>query len=250
MTTADFYDRLAPFYHLIFADWPASMARQAEALDGIIKEVWGDSIQTVLDAACGIGTQAIGLAQRGYKVTGSDLSAAEVERARREAVGRGLDLELSVADMRRVDDAHHLRQFDLVIACDNAIPHLLTDADILEAFAAFYRCIRPGGGCLITVRDYEQEERSGLQLKPYGLRVEGETRTLLFQVWEFHGSIYELALYLVEDRGGANCTTQVMRASYYAVGIDRLTELMSQAGFGAVQRLDGRFYQPVIIGGR
>lgn len=26
-------------------------------------------------------------------------------------------------------------------------------AEILKAFRAFYRCVEPGGGCLITVRD-------------------------------------------------------------------------------------------------
>ena len=33
----DFYDRLAPFYHLIFPDWEASIARQAAALDAVIR---------------------------------------------------------------------------------------------------------------------------------------------------------------------------------------------------------------------
>ena len=30
MSAEAFYDRLAPFYHLIFPDWDASIARQAE----------------------------------------------------------------------------------------------------------------------------------------------------------------------------------------------------------------------------
>lgn len=250
MNPADFYDRLSPFYHLIFADWEASIDRQAEALDNIIEEFWGDRVRTVLDAACGIGTQALGLARRGYRVTGSDLSAAEIKRARQEAAARGLQLDLSVADMRRTS-AHHRRQFDLVIACDNAVPHLLTDEDILLAFKEFYRCTRPGGGCLITVRDYDQEEqRAGVQIKPYGLRVAGTTRYLVFQLWEFHGPIYDLAMYFVEDRGEADCLTHVMRTQYYAVGTGKLIALMEQAGYDDVRRLDDRLYQPVIIGHR
>jgi SAM-dependent methyltransferase len=249
MNPADFYDRLSPFYHLIFADWEASIDRQAEALDDIIKEFWGDRVQTVLDAACGIGTQALGLAQRGYRVTGSDLSAAEIKRARQEAAARKLQLDLSVADMRRAY-AHHRRQFDLVIACDNAVPHLLTDEDILLAFRELYRCTQPGGGCLITVRDYDKEKRSGVRVKPYGLRVEGATRYLVFQVWEFHGLVYDLAMYFVEDRGEADCLTHVMRTQYYAVGIGKLIALMEQAGYHDVRRLDGRLHQPVLIGHR
>lgn len=249
MTVIDFYDRLAPLYHLIYPNWAASMDRQAAALDSIIKEQWGNTAQTVLDVACGIGTQALGLATLGYTVTASDLSPAEVDRAEREAAARALHLNLSVADMCAAY-THHQRQFDVVIACDNAVPHLLTDADLLQAFQQFYACTRPGGGCLISVRDYDAEEHGGVQVKPYGLRIEEEIRYLLFQVWEFHGDIYDLAMYFVEDRGGSECVTHVMRTQYYAVKTGTLIALMRQAGFENVQRLDGRFYQPVVVGTR
>lgn len=143
---------------------------------------------------------------------------------------------------------HHQQQFDLVIACDNAIPHLLSDAEILIAFAQFFRCVRPGGGVLITVRDYDREERGGTQLKPYGLRVAQGKRYFLFQVWDFEGELYELSMYLVEDNKAGECVTHVMRTRYYAIGTAKLIELMQQAGFAEVQRLDDYFFQPVIVG--
>ena len=40
------------------------------------------------DAAVGIGTQALGLLALGFRVTGSDLSCAAVNRAQREAAAR------------------------------------------------------------------------------------------------------------------------------------------------------------------
>ena len=242
------YDELAPFYHLLFPDWDVSMARQAAALDGIIRQKWGAEVRTVLDAACGIGTQALGLAARGYQVTASDLSQAEVERARREAVARGLSIEFSVADMCEAFTAHG-RQFDLVIACDNSVPHLLTDDDLRQALEQFYACLRPGGGCLLTVRDYDREERDGVQVKPATFRVDPDgVRRLVFQVWEADGPHYDFALYLIEDRGGAEAVTHILRSRYYAVGTDRLLALMAEAGFADVARLDGLFYQPVLVG--
>jgi SAM-dependent methyltransferase len=245
----DFYDRLAPFYHLIYQDWEASITKQASDLDSIIKEYWGGSVKSILDVACGIGTQSLGLASLGYAVTASDLSTGEIARARKEAEMRKLPIDFSVADMREAY-SHHRRQFDLVIACDNAVPHLLTDDDLSEAFQQFYQCLSPGGGCLISVRDYEKEERAGVLVKPYGLRAEGNTKYLVFQVWEFHGLTYDLSMYFVEDKGDTECDTLVMRTKYYAVETAKLVELISQAGFKDVQRLDGRFFQPVIIGKR
>lgn len=243
----DFYDRMTPFYHLVFADWETGIERQAKQLNSLIRDLWGDQVGTILDVSCGIGTQTIGLAQQGYRVTASDLSAKAIERARQEAQERGLTIDFSVADMRAAF-SHHQRQFDLVISADNSVPHLLTDQDILTAFRQFYACVRPGGGCLITVRDYDQVERQGLQVKSYGIRVEGGTRYLVFQVWEFEGDIYNLAMYFIADHGGSACETHVMRTKYYAVSTGKLIDLMEAAGFVDVKRLDDRFYQPVIAG--
>jgi SAM-dependent methyltransferase len=246
MDSSAFYDKLAPFYHLIYQDWEASIQRQASALDSILKERWGGNVKEILDVACGVGTQSIGLASLGYAVTASDLSPESIERAKREAAARKLHINLSVADMREAY-AHHQAQFDLVIACDNAVPHLLSDADLLHAFREIRRCVRPGGGFLLSVRDYEKEERSGVHVKPYGMRTEGSTRYLVFQVWEFTGPSYDVAMYFVEDKGGSECITHVMRSRYYAVGIETLKDLLSQAGFTDIQRIEGRFFQPVIV---
>ena len=58
-------------------------------------------------------------------------------------------------------------------------------------------------------------------------------------------------MYFVADDGGPGpLPTHVMRTQYYAVGTDRLLDLMRQAGFASVERLDGRFYQPVLVGNR
>ena len=261
-TPETFYDGLAPFYHLIYPDWEASMRRQAAALDALIKRTWGEGqVRTILDVACGIGTQALGLAALGYQVTGSDLSRREIVRAKQEADARTLDIDFAVADMRNAFATHGQQQFDLVIACDNSVPHLLSDADLLTAFREFYACTKPGGGCLITVRDYETEERTGTQIKPIGVRHDGDKKHLVLQVWEFLESppgsplLYDLSLYLITDAGGnaadppeAACSTRVLRSRYYAVGTAALMALLEQAGFQDVARFDDAFYQPVLLG--
>ncbi len=132
----------------------------------------------------------------------------------------------------------------------DALAHVLTDEALIATFEQLLACTRPSGGCLISMRDYDKEERAGVQVKPYGIRHEGGVRYLLWQVWEFHGPIYDLAMYFVEDRGGPDCVTRVMRSQLYAVGTEKLMELMRRAGFSRVERLDGRFYQPILMGRR
>jgi SAM-dependent methyltransferase len=241
----DFYDRISPFYHLIYEDWEASVERQAGQLDSVIREVFGDQVRTILDATCGVGTQALGLASRGYQVTASDIAASAVERAKKEAARRSLHIDFAIADLRSLSKTH-TKQHDVVLSGDNAVPHLLTDAEILGAFREMHRCAR--SGILVSVRDYDPAESKGTKVVPYGTKVENGRRYLVFQVWEFDGPIYDLSMYFVEDAGGEACTTRVMRAKYYAVPIARLVELMTEAGFRDVRRIDGRFFQPLIVG--
>jgi 2-polyprenyl-3-methyl-5-hydroxy-6-metoxy-1,4-benzoquinol methylase len=130
MSTKKFYEALAPHYHLIFKDWDASMRRQGRQLKQLIRRE-APKARLLLDRACGIGTQALPLAKLGFEVRGEDISPKAIQRARREAKSRGLTAKFAVADMRRAPNAQR-GAYDVVIACDNAIPHLLDDAQIVR----------------------------------------------------------------------------------------------------------------------
>jgi SAM-dependent methyltransferase len=245
---SDFYDRLTPFYHLIYGDWGAAIDRQATQLSAIISQYWEGQVQSILDVSCGIGTQSIGLALKGYRVTASDLSPKEIERARQEAQQRQLDIPFAICDMRAVF-RHYQTQFDLVISCDNSIPHLLEDAEILTALQQMYECTRAGGGCLLTIRNYDDEKRGRGIVKPYGMREEAGKRYFVFQVWDFEGEIYDLSMYLIEEEPHTNlATTHVMRSRYYAISLHHLSELMAEAGYVSIHRIDDQFFQPVLVG--
>ena len=245
--TKEFYDNFSPFYHLIYPNWEASIESQARILDGIVKSEWGNNVSNIVDVSCGIGTQAIGMAKLGYEVEASDLSPKQIERAKEESTKRGLNIKYSVADMRNAF-SHYAKEFDLVISCDNAIPHLLTDVDILNAFKEFYRCTKTGGGCLITLRDYQNENRNGIKIKPCGVRVDQGVKYLLFQTWKFRGDIYDLSLYLIRDDGADRAETRIFRSQYYAVFTPKVVELMQLAGFKDVNKIESDFYQPVLVG--
>lgn len=241
-----FYDELAPYYHLIFNDWEASINRQAEVLDGIIRSNWGDNVSSILDVACGIGTQAMGLAKLGYRVEASDLSSTAVERAEQETLKRGLEISYSVSDMREAS-ANHKTLFDVLICCDNSIAHLLSDREMKGAFSEFYRCLKPGGGCLISLRDYENEARD-MEIKPYKVHLKDGIRYILFQIWDFNGDLYDQSLYLITDDREHEAEARVFNTKSYAVTIPKVINLMKEAGFIKVQQPESGFYQPVVIG--
>ena len=242
-----FYDDLAPSYHLLFEDWDASIERQGRTLSEVIRSEWPGH-NTVLDVSCGIGTQAIALSNNGFRVTGSDVSANAIDRAREEARKRNCDIAFSVCDMREAK-GHHGSGFDLVVSCDNSVPHLLTDADILDALEQMYSCLRPGGGCLLTVRDYDLEPRGKNIVKQVRTCARAGSRYSVFQIWDFDADQYDLTMTIVDENlATGNISTQVLRSRYYAIGVERLLGLVAQAGFPDPRRIDNVFYQPVIVG--
>jgi len=244
-----YYDALAPYYKLMYPNWEASVERQAAALDGVIRETIGEHVETILDAACGIGTQSIGLARLGYRVTASDISSKEIARAKNEALAANLPIEFQVSDMRQLWESHH-REFDLVIACDNAVPHLLDDEEILRAFKQFYKSLKPDGGCIISVRDYTQFENKGKYKHAYPRLVHpiDSGQLVMFDVWDFDGDLYEITTYIIEDKGESEVCTKVIRGGrYYCVQTDTLEKLFIEAGFQKVTTLGDRFFQPLIV---
>ena len=165
-TPARFYDALAPDYHLLFDDWWSA----AQWHGGVIANLLaarGITGGHLLDCTCGVGTQALSLAALGYRVIGTDVSAAAIDRARAEASARGLDVELAVRDVRdRIDGV-----FDVVISCDNALPHLLRDEDLERALGSIHGCLEPDGLLLTSIRDYDslrQSRPNGVPISVYG----------------------------------------------------------------------------------
>jgi SAM-dependent methyltransferase len=248
MSVGAFYDDLAPLYHLVYEDWETTLARQGGALASLIAEHWGPGAHTVLDAALGIGTQSLGLLARGFRVTGSDLSPGAVARARREAIARGLPLVSLVADFRALPVRSG--SFDVVLLCDNPLPHLDGEAEIQSALAECLRVVRRGGGCLVSMRDYGPPPPAGtVEVRPYGERIWAGRRYHLRQVWTWHGRRYDLAFEITpEDGAGVGAT--VLKTSYLAIPVAQVAGLMRTVGFENVSRVDGRFFQPVLVGTR
>src|SRR5215467_12451949 len=100
MGTSTFYDDMASAYHLIFDNWDAAIERQQAVLCRLLPSPVVTGV--VLDCACGIGTQALGLARAGYKVEATDLSSAAIERAKAEAAARKIDIAFRVDDIREL----------------------------------------------------------------------------------------------------------------------------------------------------
>ncbi|MFC5202784.1 MULTISPECIES: class I SAM-dependent methyltransferase [Streptomyces] len=246
-SVAHFYDELADDYHLIYADWDASIRRQGDALDGLM----GQDNATVLDCSCGIGTQAIGLALHGHRVTGTDLSARAAARAVREAAHRNVTVPTGVADMRRLPFPDG--RFDTVVCADNSLPHLLTEQDVHAALAEMRRVLRPAGLLLLSTRPYDDllRDRPASASPQVHQSADGGERTVTFQLWHWHedGEHYDMEHFQLLPTGG-EWRVKVRRTAYWALGRDRLAGLVTDAGFAdPAWRMphETGFFQPLLM---
>ncbi|MEU2024793.1 class I SAM-dependent methyltransferase [Streptomyces sp. NPDC016469] len=252
----DFYDGLAADYDLMYADWQAGIERQAAALSGLIGTALGEgAAYDVLDCACGIGTQALGLAALGHRVTGSDLSPAAAARAAKEAAARGLELRTTAADMTRLPFGD--RSFDVVVCADNSLPHLLTPEAVQAALGEMRRVLRPGGVLLVTTRPYDRLRSERPASTSPQVREEPGGRVITFQLWHWRpdGERYDLEHFQLHPtaEGDEGWDVRTRRTSYWALGQDQLTGFARRAGLTepAWQEPEATgFFQPVMVAHR
>jgi SAM-dependent methyltransferase len=244
-----FYDDLAESYHLIFADWRASVERQGGVLDRLLRAALGHGPFAILDCACGIGTQTLGLARHGHRVHGTDLSPVAVARAEREAAALGVRATFGVADLRDLPNRVP-GTFDAVIACDYALPHLLDDADLRAATAGMAAKLRPGGGLLATIRDYDRLVQERPRAESPRVIDDAAGRRIAFQVWDWtaDASGYRLHQFLLRQ-DGVGWRVERFAADYRALLRADLDAALASAGLVDVRWLEpaeSGFYQPVV----
>jgi len=248
--TQAFYDNLASRYDRLFLDWPSATREQAALLDGLFRAQGFDRSARVLDCACGIGTQAIGLAALSYPVTASDISAGALAEARRRAEQSGVELRLERADFRELSRVFS-RPFDIAIAMDNALPHMLTPQALRAAVESIVGQLRTGGLFVASIRDYDALLADKPPYSPPYIHRTDRGQRVCFQTWAWREERYRLTQYIIEDEG----TLQVSRfdCEYRATRRAELTELLLSCGCGEVEWKfpeETSFYQPIVLARR
>ncbi len=248
--TQNFYDNMASRYDRLFLDWHATTKEQAVMLNRIFNQNGFNNDAHVLDCACGIGTQAIGLAALGYQVTASDISDGELAEAKARAESKGVKLRFEHADFCNLSDFFS-EQFDIVIAMDNALPHMLTSSALESAVNSITRQVRPGGLFVASIRDYDSILQEKPPYSPPYIHKTGQGQRVSFQTWVWQGDNYQLTQYIIDDEE----TLQISKfeCMYRATRREELTKLLLYGGCSEVDWKfpdETGFYQPIVVARR
>ncbi len=245
--TQTFYDEMASSYDKLFLDWQAATREQAVILDRLFREQGFDNTARILDCACGIGTQAIGVASLGYPVTASDISEGELAQARKRAEENGVIISFANADFCALSDTFS-ETFDILIAMDNALPHMLSHSALKAAVKSIVNQIVEGGIFVASIRDYDALliEKPPYS-SPYIHKTENGQR-VSFQTWNWEGDHYKLIQYIIDDQGALQISK--FACEYRATRREELTNLLLEAGCREVQWKfpnETDFYQPIVV---
>ncbi len=245
--TQTFYDNLASQYDKLFLDWQATTQEQALMLDKIFRNNGFDDAAKILDCACGIGTQSIGLAALGYNVTASDISEAELKEARQRAIKNNVKICFENADFCTLSKTFS-QKFDIIIAMDNALPHMRSKSALETAIQSIISRIVTGGMFVASIRDYDALLMDKPPYSPPYIHKTDKGQRVSFQTWNWNGDCYKLIQYIIED--DETLKTSKFECEYRAVRREELTNLLISSGCSSVVWQfpeETGFYQPIVI---
>lgn len=221
-----FYKSIAPWYDHIFPASPLQVKFTEQQLSGL-------SPKKILDVGCGTGNLSLLLAEKGAMVTGIDLDAEMVSRAKNKAIGRaGLDFQ--VRDMLQISHQFEPLSLNAVVCYGNTLVHLLRSGDILSFFNQSAGLLKPGGHLLLQIINYDYVLDEGLDGLP---TIENE-HIRFERHYEFReqDEMINFKTLLTVKSSGLTITNSV---PLHPVRRDFLRMLLQESGFGRIQFFGG-----------
>lgn len=231
VAVAKLYDDIADVYAGYYTDYDAAVRKQGHDLAGVLGRYNVAPGEHIFDCSCGIGTQAIGIALQGYKVSASDISPKSIEQAQSNARKFGVDITLSTGDMRTSIKPGH--QFGAVISCGNSLAHLLEISDMEAVLSSAKAALKPGGVFLAALTDHENGTREENKFYDPHVKSDSNGRTINFQLWTWikQGEIYICDDYTIVDEKSEKPELKKVSATFRIWRKDYLFKLAHEIGF-------------------
>ncbi len=209
---ADPYGDLADGYHWLYDDFSGRVGTRTPGVQAASRDLRDGA--RVLDAACGIGFDALSLHRRGFRVTATDASPAMVGQCRARLAAQGVDLPVATCGWADLPERFGA-EFDAVLCTGNSLAHAPSRTARRAALRGFVEVLDAGGTLILDAQDWEIVHERGDHrdddpqvVTRDGLRV---TRHFVWQVPDRFGDpvILELTL-VVRGRDGEHRTSHAV----------------------------------------
>lgn len=106
---------------------------------------------SLLDAGCGTGNYTLALSERGFRVTGLDISKGLIKEAKIKCEIRRMPVDFSVCDILAIPEE---LTFDAIV-CRGVLNDLIETASRKTVFFSFAGALRKGGVLILDVREWQ-----------------------------------------------------------------------------------------------
>lgn len=145
---------MKPWYESLFENYGLKYDQENFAqgtlgeCDFIESELHFGKSLSILDIGCGTGRHSIELTRRGYQVTGIDLSASMLQKAKEKAAAQNLTINFQKQDARNLPFSN---QFDVVLMlCEGSFPLMETDEMNYEILQNASKSLKENGKFIFT----------------------------------------------------------------------------------------------------
>lgn len=123
-----------------YDEWVAFLEKQ--------KSKYHPHAKKMLDLACGTGEISLRLVEKGYDITGIDLSEEMLTVANQKASNKGHHIPFIMQDMAELEGLH---DFDVVVIFCDSLNYLEKSEDVLATFQSVHRTLDENGLFLFDV---------------------------------------------------------------------------------------------------
>jgi SAM-dependent methyltransferase len=143
-----------PLYGSFAWAYDLLVERGGPSVDWIATELGAGGVRggdEVIDAGCGTGEHAVGLARRGFRVIGVERSAELVRQAKAKGARTASEVRFVEADLLSWRPPRHC---DAVL-CRGVLNDIIEEAERERVLPALAAMLRPGGVLMADVRDWD-----------------------------------------------------------------------------------------------
>ena len=228
--------RHAELYDLFYADKPYEA--EAAFVDYCLREFSVRTTNTLLELACGTGTHALQLEQRGYRIVATDYSEDMLERAKQKGSAASSRVDFRVQDMTQLDVSGG--PFDAAYSLFDSIGYVATNESLNKVFRGVQKHLHPDGLFVfefwhaaamlrhydpVRVRRWKTDDAMILRLSETTLEIARQLSEVVYSIYEFRKD------------GTYSTLTETQTNRYFLV--QEMAALLSATGFTPVKWFAG-----------
>jgi len=189
----------------------------------LIKYAFPKNTKTILDLCCGHGRHSIELAKKGYKVTGLDYSAYEINLAKQEAERKRLSIDFRRGDARNYRPGG---KFDAVINMFTAFGYG-SRADDIKILKTVSRSLRKNGTFFIDLMNLPWLWRN---YKPVSKQSLGDYKVVARRSFDFLDNVIREARVISQGK-----RTKKVNSITRLYSLPELTQLLKHQNLKVIQ---------------